>query len=275
MPKERMWVEYEDGTHLSQSQKKPGDFSPLTREDATNRLGQVTLTPIEEDEADSPPVFVYVIDESASDSRAKERSEFEELLANLVLLGAIKAVETAAPHLKRVWNDQARPAIKLTWNRLARTREVDNQAATAESSLLLESAPAESSREVVAALEAYRASMSSEEARERFVAALMARQFSEEQLRMLRNARIEDEDTPLELEGAPEKLTAKQVGDSLKLMLEANPSLLDQEALVELGKILESSRVHDEYVPLKSQKINEALRLAVGRGVARASPRRG
>jgi len=263
-----MWVEYENGAHLSQSQKKPGDYSPLTREDGTNRLGQVTLSPIEADEADSvtdsPPVLVYVVDERASDSRAKELSELEELLGNLVLLGAIWAAEKAAPHLKRLWNDQARPAIKLTWNRLARTREVDSQAATAESSPLIESAPAESSQEVVAALEAYRDSMSSAEARERFVAALLARLFSEEQLRVLRNVRIEDEDSPLELNSAPEKLTSQQVGDSLKLMLEADSSLLDEKTLVELGKILERSRVDDGYSPLRSQKIKEALRLAVG-----------
>lgn len=39
MPKEKMWVEWKDGTHLSQSQKKPGGFSALTRDDVTNELG--------------------------------------------------------------------------------------------------------------------------------------------------------------------------------------------------------------------------------------------
>lgn len=59
----------------------------------------------------------------------------------LVLLGAIMAVE-AAPHLKRWWDNQALPFTKATWKRLARTREADSQAATAELSTLIESAPA-------------------------------------------------------------------------------------------------------------------------------------
>jgi hypothetical protein len=268
MPREKMWVEYEDGTHLSQSQKKPGDYSPLTREDDTSRLGQVTLSPIDEDEADSPtdspPVFAFVTDEYALDSRAKESSKREELLGALVLLGVIVALEKAKPHVKQWWNDQACPTIKSSWNRLARTREADSQASTAESSTLMESAPEESSQEVVAALEAHRASMSSAEARERFVAALAARLFSEEQLRMLRNSRIEDEDGPLELNSTTEMPAAKQVGDIIRLMLEANPSLPDEETSVELGNILGRARVDDGYVPLRSERNKEALRLTDG-----------
>jgi hypothetical protein len=47
-----MWVEYDDGAHLSHSHKKPGDFRPLARDDTTNELSQVTLSPYVEDEAD-------------------------------------------------------------------------------------------------------------------------------------------------------------------------------------------------------------------------------
>jgi hypothetical protein len=82
-----------------------------------------------------------------------------------------------------------------------------------------------------------------------------ARLFSEEQIRMLRNARIED----FELKSTMETLTPEQVGDSIKLMLETNPSLLD-----ELGKILGKSRVDGGYVPLRNEKNKEALRLTDG-----------
>lgn len=85
--------------------------------------------------------------------------------------------------------------------------------------------------------------MSRAEAQERFIAALVTRLFSEEQLRILRNARIEGEDDALELNGPTETLTPNQVEGSIILMLEANPSLLDEETLAEIGKILGGGRV--------------------------------
>lgn len=96
--------------------------------------------------------------------------------------------------------------------------------------------------------------MSRAEARERFVAASVARLFSEDQLRVLRNARIEDESDPLEPARAMETLTPQQVGDGIRLMLEANPSWPDEGTLAELGKILGSSRVDSGYVPLRNGK---------------------
>ena len=50
MPKKKMWVEWEDGSDLSKSHKKPGAKSPLTRDTDTNELGQVTLEDIEDDD---------------------------------------------------------------------------------------------------------------------------------------------------------------------------------------------------------------------------------
>jgi hypothetical protein len=71
--REKMWVTRPAGTHLSESQKKPGEYSPLTRDDATNELGQVTLDPIDEDEADSwaspPPVWDHGTTAPASAQR--------------------------------------------------------------------------------------------------------------------------------------------------------------------------------------------------------------
>ena len=254
------------GADLSQSRKTAGAHRGLTRDPDTNKLGHAEIFLKDENEADSltesPPVFVNV-NEYASDSRARERSELGELLGALILLGAIKAAEKAAPHLKIWWNDQALPFMRSTWNRLVPTRKADSQSAPTESTTLIGSAPTEASQEVIAALEEYRVSMSSAKARERFVAALMARLFSEEQMRMLRNARIEDENGPLEL-SAMETLTPQQVGDSIKLMLETNPSLHDEATLAELGKVLARSRADGGYVPLRNEKIKEALCLTDG-----------
>lgn len=49
MPEKKMRVEWEDGANLSQSRKKPGAYSPLTR-DGDNNLGHVILSDVDDDE---------------------------------------------------------------------------------------------------------------------------------------------------------------------------------------------------------------------------------
>jgi hypothetical protein len=107
--------------------------------------------------------------------------------------------------------------------------------------------------------------MSSAEARDRFVAALLARLFSDEQLRILREARVEYGDGPHALESAADVVTAQEVGESITLMLEANRSLLNEEILTELGKIVGIGRAVGEYVPMRREQINKALRLTDGK----------
>ncbi len=256
MPKKKMMVEWEDGADLSQSRKNPGDYSPLTR-DGDNNLGQVTLSDVDEDEDDwqTEPEPGYVTDERESDPSQ------EALLGALAVLGVIDAAQKAAPHLKRWWSDQAVPFLKKSRKRLSKDRRTSDQVSVAEHFMLPHSAPTESSQEVVAALDEYRASMSSAEARERFVAALVARLFSEEQLRVLRNARIEDEGPALELTSAMETLTPQQLTESLTLMLEANPSWPDEETLAELERILErSNRGDGGNVPVRRGQVSRTLR---------------
>ncbi|WP_440098481.1 hypothetical protein [Streptosporangium sp. H16] len=245
------------GAKLPKSKKTAGAHRGPTRDPDTNKSvhPEFFLNGENKENAPtaSPPVFVNV-DECNSDSRARERSELDALLVAVVLLVAIEAAQQAAPHLKRWWNDQALPFMKSTRNRLARTRKTDNQADPTESTILIGPAPAKAPQEVIAALEQYRANMSSSEARERFISALLARLFSEEQMRVLRNARIENENVPLEL-SAMEALTPQQVGDSIKLMLEKHPSLLDEETLTEFWKVLARNQADSEHVPLRNEEI--------------------
>jgi hypothetical protein len=110
------------------------------------------------------------------------------------------------------------------------------------------------------AVEEFQASMSSAEARDRLVAAMLAQRFIEEQLSLLRNARIEDDDGSVELASSMENVTPQQVGEHIKLMLEANPSLLGEDLLADLGKTLGRSQASTDPVPLRSDQIQEVLR---------------
>lgn len=260
MPRERFDVEVPEGTHLGVSRDTDGAYRAHLFDDDTNGLvGHAELFQPADDDTepaeDPSPIYVYITDDDHdyAEEQDQEPSETEKLVAALLLLGALKAVEKAAPHLRQWWTEHALPALQAKRARLAgaRARRANRRTAPAET------APAtrQSSQEVVAALDAYKASMSSDEARARFVAALTARLLSDQQLAILRDARIEDEDGPVELG----TVSAEEISAGIAAMLEANPSLLDpQTAAYELDRVLAAG--HDR-VPLRRQRIKSALRL--------------
>lgn len=257
------------GTHLSRSRETDGAHRGLTRDPDTKKLGHAEI--FLKDKADSPS-NEYArhppVTEEASVPRASEPSILDQVIAAVVSHAIDVAVAEAKPHVKRLWNDKALPAIKSardrTQNKIVKARRADRQADTAELATFVEVAPADSSEEVVAAvLEEDKPSMSSEEAQRRLVAAQVAKAlsdeakaFSDEQIRMLLNARVEDVDNFPACKGSLEELTPQEVEDRIHLMLETNPSLLE-----EFAKMFWRDRnVDGQSVMVANEKIKEALR---------------
>lgn len=272
MPTEKMWVTYEEGAHLSRSQKRPGDYSPLTRDDGTNELGHVTLSLVAEDEEHSPtgsqPIFIYV-NEDASGSQAAEPDELEEAVAALALLAVGLAVVTAAPYVRRWWDNTAFPvvrsAMESTWKIVARAPSDKSRPESPELPALIEAAPAGSSDEVEAAFDAPRNSMSMTEWQDRFRLMLLTGAFRDEQWKMLSTARVEGADALPVLQRAMAQLSPQQVAERIQLMLAAHPSLLDEETSTRLMEILGGAQIVDgEYMPVRIEKIKEAPRLTEG-----------
>jgi len=178
-------------------------------------------------------------------------------VALAVVAGAIQAT----PHVKRWWQDKARPRLKLSF------AKKQNAVPTAtDLDAIAPITPVDFSKAVDGALEDSRIRMGSEEAQRRLAAMLAASAFIAEQLRTLSNARLEDDADFPELQSAMEKLTAQQVTDSVNRMLEANTSLLDERASAEFMRMFGGGGiVEGQYVPLRNARIKDALRLAGGR----------
>ncbi|MEW1697829.1 hypothetical protein [Streptomyces sp. NPDC091278] len=230
--------EYPDG--LTPGQSKDGGLHHNLYDAQGNLVGHGKFIPDGESDggskAEPPPLFFGASEcDCESDSRPQERLDPEEIVEALIIL--IKFAAWTTPRLKRWWKDQALPFAKSTRSRFSRTRRDDSSDASDESVTLAGSSPPGTSREVIAEIEEGRMNMSSEEASARFAAALTARLFSDEQIGILCNARIEGESGSLELSAA-EQLTLQQVMENVRLTLDANPSLLTRESLVELGKVL-------------------------------------
>ncbi|MFE4620496.1 hypothetical protein ACFRJ7_30785 [Streptomyces sp. NPDC056747] len=230
--------EYPDG--LTPGQSKDGGLHHNLYDDQGNLVGHGKFIPDgegEEDSANEPPPLFFGEGECGceSDSQSRERLDPEEIAEALIML--IKFAAWTAPRLKKWWKYQALPFVKSARSRISRTRKDDGSGASEESDTWIGSAPPGPLREAIAELEEDRVSMGSQEASARFAAALIARIFSDEQMGILRKARIDGESGSLEL-SAVEQLAFQQVMNNVRLMLEANPSLLTRESLAELGKVL-------------------------------------
>lgn len=265
MARKNFDVEVPDGQHLGFSRDTDGAYRAHLFDNETNDLvGHAELFETDEDSAREPYVeYVYVSEPASGERRELTDDELAELLGALVGLGIIVAAfaAEAAPHVKKWWQDTAVPGIRSARNKAVRTLSAPWKNVATKwkatppnaSQVILrdaEAAPQTPSTELEVAFQKYRASMGSTEARERFVSALLARAFSDEQMRLLRNARIEDDAGPADLRTAVETLTPQQVGETVTLMIEKNPSLLTQSSLIELRTILGGNQVDGGPTPL-------------------------
>ncbi|NTW39432.1 MAG: hypothetical protein HGA44_06015 [Cellulomonadaceae bacterium] len=278
MVRRRFDVEVPDGQHLGFSRDTDGAYRGHLFDDATNRLvGHADLLEPEEDEWDSD---AYPYGSGSPDPEARELTPEEiaqalEALAILVLVVASIA-SAAAPHVRRWWagaaisaraagakgrsvarasRDHLVDAARSTWGRVARTRKTGKAAASETVTTNESERSAATSTELQVAFHDYRARMSSTEARERFVAALLAKAFSDEQMRLLRNVTIEDNGGAVAIGDALRPPTPQQIAETVRLMLERNPSLLDEDSLASLGDLLGRGRPDRDDQPLRVRRL--------------------
>ncbi len=276
MARQRFDVEVPDGQHLGFSRDTDGALRAHLFDDETNGLvGHAELFAPGDDDMDwlNPPC-THSPDGGAAGNRelTPEESEAIEALVRLGIIVAALAVKAAAPHVARWWHS-AIPAIKSagsnalltaksvgnntvltmqsTWSRLTRASEVASEPVPLKEVPAVETAGMGPSTELALAFQDCRARMSSEDARNRLVAALVARAFSEEQFRLLHDVQIEDNDARLSANDSIRPLTPQQLGQSFSWMLENNPSLLEPASLTQLRTVLGDDRGVGQLVRLK------------------------
>ena len=195
----------------------------------------------------------YVHDEEFSRQLAAEREEEAckraaqaELIADMVRL----LVKTAAPHAKRLWEEKGRPRVEARRAKKA-ARRADK--AAPGSPIVVEAEVLDSGRELMEAEQVYRADMSSAEAQARYLAALAARAFSDEQMKLVLSANIVDGASLDELEHTLGLLPPQRVRGIIEAV-EADPALLSGDLLAELGKLIGLDRAQPHPVPIEKRR---------------------
>lgn len=227
------------GQHLGTSREVDGAVTGHLFDNGTNELrGHAAWRLVDDSEEDySSCDDSYSYDDEPSHELTPEERELAEQIAALILAGIVLAVTEAAPHVRRWWNEKAVPRVKSAWKRIPLPRKANSQVATTTSDSVTPPRFVASATGVEIAVLKSKVSMSSSEWEHRFRAMLAAGAFKDEQLRILSDARIEDGDGVLEAQSAMEQLTPRQFADRITLMLEANPSLLDNDTSAELMRV--------------------------------------
>lgn len=229
-----------DDDELTPSQKKEGGLHQNLFKDGKLK-GSARFIPGEE--RDSDPVFIYVEDHGGY--RSKEEEEWAALLSqvvnNLVTIG----IAHAKPHAKRFWLEKVRPALQSRVDWVADRRAQHRKRRDKDSSVEVVSADTGPSEEIAAAGDAFKANMTSSEAQARYLLALAARQFADEQMRIMATASIQDDENVSQLGQALSELPPDRVAEVIAL-LEANPSLLGADVLLGPGQVVDGELVDRE-----------------------------
>jgi hypothetical protein len=166
--------------------------------------------------------------------RSMEDEELQQAIAEMVahLIGF--AIAKGRPLAEQWWRETARPAInaKRATMRQRRSRhKAQNKAAVLDGTVV------EPSHDLDEASKANRPNMSSSEAQARYLAALAARAYSDEQMRLVTSANIVAGGGLAELQRSLGELPSDQVRRLIEEMVR-NPSMLGDDTLAELASIL-------------------------------------
>ena len=230
-----------DDDDLTPGRKKEGGLHQNLFDADGSLKGSARFVPA--DEVDPDPVYVteYVTERvyvPAEERRlTPEQQELADLISEVLLAFMAKGIERAKPHVKRWWTESVRPFVGEQRARLSQRRP--RRPLKADRALLESDHLPDSSDQVPAesAVAVSRPKMSSAEAQARYLAAMAARAFSEEQLRMVRSADIIDAENVAEVEARIAELPPSEVRELMSRMV-TDPSMLGEETLAELASVL-------------------------------------
>jgi hypothetical protein len=223
-----------DDDELTPGQKKEGGLHQNLFDSGGNLKGSARFIP---DNGTNPePIVVTetVYVPLQERRRTQEQEELERAIADLLshLIG--RGIAMAKPLAEQWWRETARPAIGAQKAKMAERhsrRKAKKNAPAAKGTVV------EQSQELAAASGEDRPNMSSAEAQARYLAALAAQAYSDEQMRLVTSSHIVGDEGIAELKRSLAELPADQV-KSLLAAMATNPAMLGEDTLAELASIL-------------------------------------
>jgi hypothetical protein len=223
-----------DNDDLSPGHKKEGGLHQNLFDSEGNLKGSARFIP-DDGSSGEPLVVTETIYVPVEQRRlTREQEELAQAISYVVTQLIDRGIEAGKPHVERWWRETARPAIDA---RRARVREHRSRRKAHEDAPAIEGITVESALEPIEAWGEDGPKMSRAEAQARYLAALAARAYSDEQMRLVTNASIVDGEGLQELERSLAELPPDQIKGLIEA-LATNPSMLGEDSLAELASIL-------------------------------------
>lgn len=222
-----------DGYHLGNSRDVSGASTGHLFEDGTNKLkGHAAWEWVDE------PEYSYTASHRPQPARqlTPEEMELAFELAGIIVVGIIRAAAVTAPHLRRWWGGHAVPASRAAWRKIKSLGKKTSKESNSSSFFVEEAVFVASTTGLEISRPSEDIRMSSAEWELRFRSMLSAGFFAQEQMRILSIARVDERETILREPTASETMSPQQFIERVRLMLEANPTLLNEKTSAELMK---------------------------------------
>ena len=227
---------YRKGTTPDQSREDPEAWRATLRDEDGHLSGQAEFIPGDDDEDDDyqdwSPAPSYDDDYSSVPRRREEISPFAQMIGDALAEFTVQVIKAGfaelKPHAKRWWSESALPAMRsLKDSSSRRGLKIDAVLpdVVEEETRVFVMGPVAPSTEVDVQSEGEVPTMTSAEAQQRLMAAVLAKAFSDEQVRLLLSARIVDADETVGW-ATLEQASPAEVESQINLMLESNPKLL-------------------------------------------------
>ncbi len=221
---------YRKGTTPDQSREDPEAWRATLRDEGGHLAGQAEFIPGDDDAIDdsydSSPSPSYDDDYSSLRRRRQEISPFAQMIDDVLAEITVRMIKAGfaelKPHAKRWWSESALPAMRSLKDPSSRKgRKVDAVLpdVVEEETRVFVMGPTSTSTEVEAP------TMTSTDAQQRLMAAVLAKAFSDKQVRLLLSARIVDADETVGW-ATLEQVSPAEVESQIGLLLESNPKLL-------------------------------------------------
>ena len=231
---------YEWDDDLTPGKKKEGGWHQNLYDTEGRLKGNARFVPVDEDQED-PIIVTETVYVPADERLSKTQEMVAEIISSVIVKLIEDGVQVAKPHVQRWWNETAVPFAKAKakdWKHRHSSRHAEKAPQGVEEIVIDDVTFSSEESSSISILQAdERPTMSSAEAQARLLAAVAARAYSDEQLRMVADSQIIDTEDSETIRSTLSQIPREHLIAVIQHMTR-HPHLLEESNLANLASII-------------------------------------
>lgn len=231
---------YEWDDDLTPGKKKEGGWHQNLYDTEGRLKGNARFVPVDEDQED-PIIVTETVYVPAEERLSKTQEMVTEIISSVIVKLIEDGVQVAKPHVQRWWNETAVPFAKAKakdWKHRRSSHHAEKAPQGVEEIVIDDVTSSSEESSSISILQAdERPTMSSAEAQARLLAAVAARAYSDEQLRMVSDSQIIDTEDSETFRSTLSQIPREHLISVIEHMTR-HPHLLEESNLANLASII-------------------------------------